>query len=78
MESTFHMFPDVETAALCETVGKHLKTLEQRLPFYFPSASTDCLDWFRDPYSPAAVVDLAGAGGNNCTETRSLFKAELC
>lgn len=43
VENTFHMLPDVETAALCETVGKHLKTLEQRLSFYFPSASTDCL-----------------------------------
>ena len=44
----------VNTAALCETIGKHLKTLEQKL--YFPSSSTDCLDWVRDPYSSAAVV----------------------
>lgn len=25
------------------------------MSFYFPSASTDCLDWVRDPYSSAAV-----------------------
>ena len=46
----------VNTAALCETIGKHLKTLEQKLSFYFPSSSTDCLDWVRDPYSSAAVL----------------------
>ena len=70
----------VNTAILCETIGKHLKTLEQKLSFYFPSSST-CFDWVRDPYSSATVVgkDIsAGAGGNNCTETRSWFKAELC
>ena len=44
------------TAALCETIGKDLKTLEQKLSFYFPSSSTDCLDWVRDPYSSAAAL----------------------
>lgn len=44
----------VNSAALCETIGKHLKTLEQKL-FYFPSVSTDCLDWVRNPYSSTAV-----------------------
>ena len=46
----------VNIAALCETIDKHLKTLEQKLSFYFPSSSTDCLDWVRDPYSSAAVL----------------------
>ena len=46
----------VNTAALCETIRKHLKTLEQKLSFYFPSSSTDCLDRVRDPYSSAAVL----------------------
>ena len=59
--SNLGMFPltqkwqGVNTAALCET-SKHLKTLEQKLSFYFPSSSTDCLDWVRDPYSSAAVL----------------------
>ena len=63
VESTnLGMFPltqkwqGVNTAALCETICKHLKTLEQKLSFYFPSSSTDCLDWVRDPYSSAAVL----------------------
>lgn len=55
------MFPltkkwqDVNTAALCETVGEHLKTLEN-MSFYFSSAFTECLDWVRDPYSSTSVV----------------------
>ena len=46
---------DANTAALCEIIGKHLKSLEDKLSFYFPSTSTECLDWVRDPYSSAAV-----------------------
>ena len=46
----------VNTAALCETTGKHLKTLEQKLSLYFSSSSTGGLDWVRDPYSSAAVL----------------------
>ena len=46
---------DVNTAALCEIIGKHLKTLEEKLSFYFPSTVTESLDWVRDPYSSAAV-----------------------
>lgn len=55
------MFPltkkwqDVNTAALCETVGEHLKTLEN-MSFYFSSAFTECLDWVRDPYSSTSVI----------------------
>ena len=63
MESTnLSMFPltqkwqSVNTAALCETIGKHLTTLEQKLLFYFPSSSTVCFDWVRDPHSSAAVL----------------------
>ncbi|KAL7874293.1 hypothetical protein SRHO_G00052630 [Serrasalmus rhombeus] len=45
----------VNTAALCEVIGKHLKILEEKLSFYFPSTFTESLDWVRDPYSSAAV-----------------------
>ncbi|XP_035228567.1 protein FAM200A-like [Stegodyphus dumicola] len=45
----------VHTAALCEIIV-HLKTLEEKLSFYFSSVSTECLDWVRDPYSSASVV----------------------
>mgnify|MGYP000380336819 CR=1 FL=1 len=56
------MFPltekrhDVNTAAMCEVIGTHLKTLEEKLSFYFSSAFTECLDWVRDPYSSASVA----------------------
>ncbi|XP_040197495.1 zinc finger BED domain-containing protein 5-like [Rana temporaria] len=45
----------VHTAALCEIIVKHLKTLEEKFSFYFSSVSTKCLDWVRDPYSSASV-----------------------
>jgi len=51
---------DVNTAALCETIGRQLKTIEDKLSFYSPSTSTECLDWVRDPYSSAKVVGRAG------------------
>ena len=41
------MFPllnkwqDVNTAALCEIIVTHLKTLEEKMTFYFSSASTE-------------------------------------
>ena len=56
------MFPlteklhDGNTAAMCEMIGKHLKTLEEKLLFYFSSAFTECLDWVRDPYSSASIA----------------------
>uniref|UniRef100_A0A674MK34 Uncharacterized protein n=1 Tax=Takifugu rubripes TaxID=31033 RepID=A0A674MK34_TAKRU len=56
------MFPltnkwqDVNIAALCEIIVKHLKTLEEKMSFYFSSASTECLDWVRDPFSSASAV----------------------
>ena len=52
----FPLIPQDHTAALCEVIGKHLKTLEEKLSFYFSSASTECLDWVRDPYSSASVI----------------------
>ncbi|XP_061544655.1 zinc finger BED domain-containing protein 5-like [Phycodurus eques] len=45
----------VDSAALCETIGKHLQTLEQKLAFYCPSLDTDTLDWVRNPYSATVV-----------------------
>uniref|UniRef100_A0A2H6NA63 HAT C-terminal dimerisation domain-containing protein n=2 Tax=Micrurus carvalhoi TaxID=3147026 RepID=A0A2H6NA63_9SAUR len=56
------MFPlteklhDGNTAAMCEVIGRHLKTLEEKLLFYFSSAFTECLDWVRDPYSSLSVA----------------------
>uniref|UniRef100_A0A674MRG2 Uncharacterized protein n=1 Tax=Takifugu rubripes TaxID=31033 RepID=A0A674MRG2_TAKRU len=56
------MFPltnkwqDVNTAALGEIIVKHLKTPEEKMSFYFSSASTECLDWVRDPFSSASAV----------------------
>ena len=46
------IFPLTQKLARCPT----LKTLERKLSFYFPSSSTDCLGWVRDPYSSAAVL----------------------
>ncbi|XP_061703595.1 zinc finger BED domain-containing protein 5-like isoform X2 [Syngnathoides biaculeatus] len=43
------------TAAWSEVIGKHLKSLEEK-SFYFSSASTECFDWVRDPYSSVTVV----------------------
>ena len=40
----------VNTSALCELIKKHLKTLEEKISFYFPSANTNSFDWVRDPY----------------------------
>ena len=59
---TLEMFPraqkwqeQVNTSALCELIKKHLKTLEEKISFYFPSANTNSFDWVRDPYR--SVVD---------------------
>ena len=46
----------VNTAALCEVIVEHLKILEQKMSFYFSSATTDHLDWVRDPFSTASAV----------------------
>ena len=89
VESTnLDMFPltkkwhDVNTASLCEIIGKHLKTLEEKLSFYFPSTFTDCLDWVRDPYSSASVVgkDMTLQEQEELTELRqgTWFKTKFC
>ena len=46
----------VNTTALCEIIVKHLKILEQKISFYFSSATTEYLDWVRDPFSSAPAV----------------------
>lgn len=62
MESANHeMFPqtnykDTNTAAPCEIIGKHLKTLNEKMTFYFSSSFTEHLDWASDPYSSVSVV----------------------
>uniref|UniRef100_A0A670JTK9 Uncharacterized protein n=1 Tax=Podarcis muralis TaxID=64176 RepID=A0A670JTK9_PODMU len=61
----------VHTAALCEIIAKHLKTLEGKLSCYFSSVSTECLDWVRDPYSSASV------GGKDMTLQEQEELAEL-
>ena len=62
--SNLEIFPftskqqNTSTASLCETISKHLKTLEDKLWFYFLSACTKLFEWVRDPYSLSAVVGL--------------------
>ena len=53
-----HSYRNDKTPTLlhCVKTGKHLKTFEERVLFYISSASTDSLDWVRDPYSSASVV----------------------
>ena len=46
----------VNTAALCEVIVKRLKILEQKMSFYFSSATTEYLDWVRDPFSSVSDV----------------------
>ena len=46
----------VNIAALCEVIVKHLKILEQIMSFYFSLATTEYLDWFRDPFSSASAI----------------------
>ena len=48
---------NVNIASLSETIQKHLNILKEKLFFYFPSASLDCYDWVREPYSSEAEVD---------------------
>ena len=48
---------NVNTAALCNTIEKHLKTLQEKLSFYFPLVTTQRFDWVRNPYSSATAFD---------------------
>ena len=83
MESTnLGMWPLTQKWQGVNTAAQHLKTLEQKLSFYFPSSSTDYLDWVRDPYSSAAVLgkDMTLQEQEEITALRQDrgFKAELC
>ena len=47
------------SAAFRKIISGHLKTLDYKLSFYFPSACTGSFDWVRNPYSlSAAIVGL--------------------
>lgn len=48
--SPYKKWEDVDTATLCKIVGEYWKTFEETMSFV-SSASTDGLDWVRDPYS---------------------------
>ena len=58
------MFPltqkqqNANNAALCEIISKRLKTLKDKLLFYFLSACTKHFDYVRDPYGSSAVAGL--------------------
>ena len=61
----FEMFPltqnqrNADSAACPEIISKHLKTLEDKLSFYFLSACMESFDWVRNTYSLlVAVVEL--------------------
>ncbi|XP_061688297.1 SCAN domain-containing protein 3-like [Syngnathoides biaculeatus] len=61
----------VDSAALCETISKHLQNLEQKLVFYCPSLDTDTLDWVRNPYSSIVVTkDMTLQEQEEITELR--------
>ena len=53
----FEIFPltpkqqNANNAVLCETISIHLKTLGDKLLFYFLSACMEHFDWVRDPCS---------------------------
>ena len=40
----------------CDIIVKRLKTIEEKMLFYFSSAATECLDWVRDPFSSASAL----------------------
>ena len=63
INKNFKMFPlsqkyqrEMNTASLCETMQKHLITLEEKLCFYFSSTAIHCYNWVRNPYSSVAEL----------------------
>ena len=55
------MFPHTQDypghhAGLYDIIGEHLETLEEKMAFYFPSTSTEAMDWVRNPYSGSALT----------------------
>ena len=71
---------NVINAALCEIIGKHLKTLKDKLSFYFSSACTERFDWVRDPYSLSAVIglDMTLQEQEELTDLRQDRSLKLC
>ena len=71
---------NANNAGLCETISKHLKTLEDKLSFYFSSVCTERFDWVRDPYSLFAVVglDMTLQEQKKLTELREDRSLKLC
>ena len=71
---------NANNAVLCETISKHLKTLGDKLSFYFLSACTESFDWVKDPYSSSAVVelDMTLQKQNKLTELRQDRSLKLC
>ena len=71
---------NANNAALCQIISKHLKTLEDKLSFYFLSACTERFDWLRDPYSSSAVVglDMTLQEKEELTELRQDRSLKLC
>ena len=67
-------------ATLCETISIHLKTLEDKLSFYFLSVCTEHFDWVRDPYSSFVVVglDMTLQEQEKLTELRQDRNLKLC
>ena len=71
---------NANNAALYETISKHLKTLEDKLSFYFSSVCTERFDWMRGPYSSFAVggLDMTLQEQEKLTELRQDRSLKLC
>ena len=71
---------NANNAALCETISKHLKALEDKLSFYFSSVCTERFDRVRDSYSSFAVVglDMTLQKQEKLTDLRQDRSLKLC